>query len=230
MESYRFAHCASVYHAAGRPAGRRPEYKRPYSGEDGLCDVTDRLRAFWTASSQSRRCGIVLIPEGDYAISRTVYPRAVRMIGFGQKKGRGSFCGPTPPAFRRRRKRTRAKPPTFSGSPATCRASTGRFRTRTPAPLQRRLEHRFLHWAGKPGRRRAARSFCTALLRLPLCFRHRRGQGRHFRCGKRDGKPRVPRRRLRHLHHKVLARLALRLGQAPSAGSAAPPSAPENAG
>ncbi len=182
--------------------------------------MTDRLQSLLDSVKQSRRCGHRADPRGRLRDQPHRLPaRAVRMIGFGQKKKRPRFIlRANTPAFRRRRKRTRAKPPTFSGSPATCRASTGRFRTRTPAPLQRRLEHRFLHWAGKPGRRRAARSFCTALLRLPLCFQHRRGQGRHFRCGKRDGKPRVPRRRLRHLHHKVLARLALRLGQSAFCG------------
>ena len=98
MESYRFAHCASVYTMQpDDPQAAVLNTSGLIPGEDGLCDVTDRLQSLLDSVKQSRRCGIVLIPEGDYAISRTVYlPRAVRMIGFGQKRPRFILRGNTP--------------------------------------------------------------------------------------------------------------------------------------
>ena len=57
--------------------------------ENGICDVTDRLQSLLDSVKQHDRRGIVLIPEGVYCISRTVYlPRAVRMIGFGKSRPR----------------------------------------------------------------------------------------------------------------------------------------------
>ena len=98
MESYRFAHCASVYTMQpDDPQAAVLNTSGLIPGEDGLCDVTDRLQSLLDSVKQSRRCGIVLIPEGDYAISRTVYlPRAVRMIGFGQKRPRFILRANTP--------------------------------------------------------------------------------------------------------------------------------------
>ena len=98
MESYRFAHCASVYTMQpDDPQAAVLNTSGLIPGEDGLCDVTDRLQNLLDSVKQSRRCGIVLIPEGDYAISRTVYlPRAVRMIGFGQKRPRFILRANTP--------------------------------------------------------------------------------------------------------------------------------------
>lgn len=98
MESYRFAHCASVYTMQpDDPQAAVLNTSGLIHGEDGLCDVTDRLQSLLDSVKQSRRCGIVLIPEGDYAISRTVYlPRAVRMIGFGQKRPRFILRANTP--------------------------------------------------------------------------------------------------------------------------------------
>lgn len=88
MNEYRFAHTGSVYRwqlddpqtPVLSTAGLVPD-------EDGVCDVTDRLQTLLDSVKQCGHRGIVLIPEGTYSISRTVYlPRAVRMMGFGNTR------------------------------------------------------------------------------------------------------------------------------------------------
>lgn len=55
--------------------------------ENGVVDVTERLQRLLDDVKRRDHRGIVLIPEGKYAISRTVYlPRAVRMIGYGKER------------------------------------------------------------------------------------------------------------------------------------------------
>ena len=49
--------------------------------------MTERLQTLLDSVKQQDRRGIVLIPEGVYSVSQTIYlPRAVRMIGFGKKR------------------------------------------------------------------------------------------------------------------------------------------------
>ncbi len=88
MNSYRFSHCESVYPfqlddpraAVLNTAGLTPD-------ANGICDVTERLQTLLDSVKQQDKRGIVLIPEGTYCVSKTVYvPRAVRMIGFGKNR------------------------------------------------------------------------------------------------------------------------------------------------
>lgn len=87
---YRFARTDSVYTQAfddPRAAVLSTEGLTP--DENGVCDVTARLQRLLDSVKQRDRRGIVLIPEGTYSISGTVYlPRAVRMIGYGRKRPR----------------------------------------------------------------------------------------------------------------------------------------------
>ena len=54
---------------------------------DGSVDVTAELQKAIDQIKSTRSYGIVLIPEGRYRISRTVYiPASVRLIGFGAKR------------------------------------------------------------------------------------------------------------------------------------------------
>ena len=88
MKQYRFAHTRSVYPLQPDDPkavvlhvdGLTPDAK-------GVYDVTERLQALLDSVKQQDKRGIVLIPEGTYSVSRTIYlPRAVRMIGFGKNR------------------------------------------------------------------------------------------------------------------------------------------------
>lgn len=88
MKQYRFAHTRSVYPlqlddpkaVVLHVDGLTPDAK-------GVYDVTERLQALLDSVKQQDKRGIVLIPEGTYSVSRTIYlPRAVRMIGFGKNR------------------------------------------------------------------------------------------------------------------------------------------------
>lgn len=90
MEEYRFARCGSIYpQQFDDPRAVVLQVDGLTPDENGICDVTDRLQSLLDSVKQHDRRGIVLIPEGVYCISRTVYlPRAVRMIGFGKSRPR----------------------------------------------------------------------------------------------------------------------------------------------
>ena len=69
---------------------------------EGVYDVTERLQTLLDSVKQQDKRGIVLIPEGTYSVSRTIYlPRAVRMIGFGEKSGRKFVLKKNTPGFQK---------------------------------------------------------------------------------------------------------------------------------
>lgn len=87
-KQYRFAHTDSVYtHQPDDPRAVVLQTDGLQPDERGIYDVTERLQALLDSVKQQDRRGIVLIPEGVYSVSQTIYlPRAVRMIGFGKKR------------------------------------------------------------------------------------------------------------------------------------------------
>lgn len=88
MKEYRFARSLSAYpQRLDEPRAVVLSVDGLTPDERGICDVTERLQTLLDSVKQHDRRGIVLIPEGVYSISRTVYlPRAVRMVGFGKKR------------------------------------------------------------------------------------------------------------------------------------------------
>lgn len=104
-KQYRFAHTDSVYtHQPDDPRAVVLQTDGLQPDERGIYDVTERLQALLDSVKQQDRRGVVLIPEGVYSVSQTIYlPRAVRMIGFGKKtsqfrieKGHFRFPGSPP--------------------------------------------------------------------------------------------------------------------------------------
>ena len=87
-KQYRFAHTDSVYtHQPDDPRAVVLQTDGLQPDERGIYDVTERLQVLLDSVKQQDRRGIVLIPEGVYSVSQTIYlPRAVRMIGFGKKR------------------------------------------------------------------------------------------------------------------------------------------------
>lgn len=87
-KQYRFAHTDSVYtHQPDDPRAVVLQTDGLQPDERGIYDVTERLQTLLDSVKQQDRRGIVLIPEGVYSVSQTIYlPRAVRMIGFGKKR------------------------------------------------------------------------------------------------------------------------------------------------
>lgn len=64
---------------------------------DGVYDVTERLQQMLDEMKLTYNFGIVMIPEGKYSVSKTVYlPRAVRMIGFGESRPQFILKASTP--------------------------------------------------------------------------------------------------------------------------------------
>ena len=54
---------------------------------DGKTDVSDALQEAINKLKLEQNFGIIFIPEGTYAISRTIYiPAAIRIIGYGAKR------------------------------------------------------------------------------------------------------------------------------------------------
>lgn len=54
---------------------------------DGKTDVSDALQEVINKLKLEQNFGIIFIPEGTYAISRTIYiPAAIRIIGYGSKR------------------------------------------------------------------------------------------------------------------------------------------------
>lgn len=54
---------------------------------DGKKDVSDELQKAINQVKSEKNFGIVFIPEGTYAISKTIYvPAAIRLIGYGNKR------------------------------------------------------------------------------------------------------------------------------------------------
>ena len=54
---------------------------------DGIADDTKALQLAIKEAKEKMGYGIVFIPEGHYRISETIYvPKAVRLIGFGEKR------------------------------------------------------------------------------------------------------------------------------------------------
>lgn len=54
---------------------------------NGKADVSDALQAAINEVHKKSNLGIVFLPEGIYKISKTIYiPRAVRLIGYGEKR------------------------------------------------------------------------------------------------------------------------------------------------
>src|SRR5882672_4494542 len=54
---------------------------------DGKSDVSDQLQSAINQLKKEKNFGILFIPEGVYAISKTIYiPAAIRLIGYGKKR------------------------------------------------------------------------------------------------------------------------------------------------
>lgn len=54
---------------------------------DGKSDVSDQLQAAINSVKDNYNCGIIFIPSGRYALSKTIYiPTSVRLIGYGQSR------------------------------------------------------------------------------------------------------------------------------------------------
>ncbi|MCD8194463.1 MAG: glycoside hydrolase family 55 protein, partial [Tannerellaceae bacterium] len=54
---------------------------------DGKMDVSDALQEAINQVKREKNFGIVFLPEGTYRISKTIYiPKAVRLIGYGEKR------------------------------------------------------------------------------------------------------------------------------------------------
>ena len=55
---------------------------------DGSTDVSDALQEALNRTKQKENgCGILLVPEGTYKLSKTIYvPSGVRLIGYGSKR------------------------------------------------------------------------------------------------------------------------------------------------
>ena len=88
MKQYRFAHTRSVYPLQlDDPKAVVLHVDGLTPDAEGVYDVTERLQTLLDSVKQQDKRGIVLIPEGTYSVSRTIYlPRAVRMIGFGKNR------------------------------------------------------------------------------------------------------------------------------------------------
>src|SRR6056297_2263540 len=66
---------------------------------DGISDDTEALKLAIKEAKEKMGYGIVFIPEGRYRISKTIYvPKAVRLIGFGEKRPL-IFLGKDSPKF-----------------------------------------------------------------------------------------------------------------------------------
>ena len=78
----------SVYRL--RPADRRAVYFTPDQYKitaDGRTDVSDALQSAIRAVKTRYNFGVVLIPQGEYLITKTIYiPTAVRLIGYGKTR------------------------------------------------------------------------------------------------------------------------------------------------
>lgn len=88
MKQYPFAHTRSVYPLQlDDPKAVVLHVDGLTPDAEGVYDVTERLQTLLDSVKQQDKRGIVLIPEGTYSVSRTIYlPRAVRMIGFGKNR------------------------------------------------------------------------------------------------------------------------------------------------
>ena len=54
---------------------------------DGIVDVSDELQKAVNMVVEEYGYGIVFVPEGKYLLSKTIYiPKAVRIIGYGEKR------------------------------------------------------------------------------------------------------------------------------------------------
>src|ERR1700676_4520137 len=54
---------------------------------DGKVDVSDQLQSAINQLKKEKNFGILFIPEGVYAISKTIYvPAAIRLIGYGKHR------------------------------------------------------------------------------------------------------------------------------------------------
>jgi sugar lactone lactonase YvrE len=54
---------------------------------DGKADVSEQLQSAINQLKKDKNFGIIFIPEGTYAISRTIYiPAAIRLIGYGKNR------------------------------------------------------------------------------------------------------------------------------------------------
>ena len=80
MKQYRFAHTRSVYPLQlDDPKAVVLHVDGLTPDAEGVYDVTERLQTLLDSVKQQDKRGIVLIPEGTYSVSRTIYlPRAVR--------------------------------------------------------------------------------------------------------------------------------------------------------
>jgi hypothetical protein len=55
--------------------------------DDGETDISNQLQAAINRLKKDKNFGIIFIPEGVYALSRTIYiPAAIRLIGYGKKR------------------------------------------------------------------------------------------------------------------------------------------------
>jgi hypothetical protein len=55
--------------------------------KDGIIDITQRLQETLNKVKIDDGYGIVMLPQGKYSISETIYiPRAIRLFGFGEKR------------------------------------------------------------------------------------------------------------------------------------------------
>ena len=86
-KQYRFAHTDSVYtHQPDDPRAAVLQTDGLQPDERGIYDVTERLQTLLDSVKQQDRRGIVLIPEGVYSVSQTIYLPGLYMIGFGKKR------------------------------------------------------------------------------------------------------------------------------------------------
>lgn len=104
-KQYRFAHTDSVYtHQPDDPRAVVLQTDGLQPDERGIYDVTERLQALLDSVKQQDRRGIVLIPEGVYSVSQTIYlPRGCthdrlweKTSQFRIEKGHFRFPGSPP--------------------------------------------------------------------------------------------------------------------------------------
>ena len=80
----------STSYYKSKPVDKEAVYFTPQNFNikaDGKTDVSDALQSAIAQFKQKNNFGVLLIPEGTYLISKTIYiPQAVRLIGYGNKR------------------------------------------------------------------------------------------------------------------------------------------------